>query len=73
MTDNQILDIIILLIPVLAIVLGGLSPAYLAIKKMVLDAAKALEDDVITKAELIQFLENLFNIVNIFKYIFRRK
>lgn len=57
----------------LAIVLGGLSPAYLAIKKMVLDAAKALEDDVITKAELIQFLENLFNIVNIFKYIFRRK
>ncbi len=69
----EIVDIIIVGIPLVAVALSGFGSAYIAIKKFVKDWADAWEDDVITKDELIRQIEDGFAIINIFKRLFKRK
>jgi len=66
----ELIDIIIYVIP-LAVLFGG--GVYAAIKRLVTNLAKALEDDEITKEEFLQAIQDVFNIVNIFKGFFRKK
>lgn len=70
MTDINFVDIIVLLIPIIAILLSGLSGGYLAVKKFILDLADALKDDVITKDELVRLIHDSLSIVNVFKHLF---
>lgn len=68
---NEI-EILVILLSLLPFVFAGAGGAYFAVKKFLTNLAVTLEDDVITKAELEQLIKDSFNIINVFKHLFKR-
>ena len=66
------LEIIVFFLGIIfSVILSG-SALYVGVKKLILDFADALKDDVIDKEELIKLLHDLLNIGNIFRIIIKR-
>ena len=65
----DILDIVVIIIPIIIAVSGGV---YVAAKKLFVDFVKAIEDDNIDKAELDDGISFITVIKNIMNLILRR-
>jgi hypothetical protein len=68
----DLVEIVVLMIPVLAVIGAGLGGLYFAIKKFLKDLVASLEDDVITREELELLIADSLSIVNIFKNLFKK-
>jgi len=66
---SDIIDLIILIIPVIALIFATTSGIYFGLKKLLRDLVDAIEDDSITKEELQLLIEDSLSIINIFKRI----
>lgn len=62
----DILDIVVIIIPIIIAVSGGV---YVAAKKLFVDFVKAIEDDNIDKAELELLIQDGISFINVIKNI----
>jgi hypothetical protein len=61
----DILDVIIVLLPIAIIAAGGM---YQAFKKLIIDLAEAIRDDEISKDELILLIQDSIGFINVIKH-----